>query len=35
MVSMGTAQRPKLNGPGIKLRLPVVMRRKIGTTYEM
>jgi hypothetical protein len=35
MVPTGTAQRPKLNGPGANLLLPVVMRRKIGAAYEV
>ena len=30
MLPIGTAQRPKLNGPGVNLLLPEVMRRNIG-----
>ena len=35
MVPTGIAHRPKLNGPGIKRLLPVVMRRNIGAAYEV
>ena len=35
MAPTGTAQRPKLNGPGTKVLLPEVMRRKIGAAYEV
>ena len=32
---IGTAQRPKLNGPGTNLSLPDVIRRNMGAAYDV